>query len=685
MKKHSIACEFPRLASAALLILTLPGAVSLLGGTFDIPGKESPEMAWWADAQQTRDRGLKWGRGNGESIRGTTRTPLPVQAWGESTCKGNRLYLHVFQWPNDGRLTVGGLKSDVRKAFLLADKETRPLQFTRLNPADVCVQVPCLAPDQVDSVVVLDCDPGMVTDTWRLLQPAFAEDSLRVFDGALEGKNVRFGAGKTRDAFVYGWSNRADGIAWKLRLDKPASIEITATYDAEVASVGNTFAVTIGTNYLKGSVQQGTFQSARLGQAKLGPGQYELWVVPLEIRKGELMRLRSVELKPVMQTAATVPKPASAPAIDVTALDRDRILKAAVAALQLEPITITKFRASLSQGGPNDFYSNGDYWWPNPNTTNGLPYVQRDGQSNPENFAAHRHCVMQLRDAVAALGAAYLLTSEDRYAAKAATLLQVFFVDPATRMNPSLQYAQAIPGVSPGRGIGIIDTLHLAEVPLAVRAMENSKAFHPAVLARVKQWFRDYTAWMTTSKNGSDEANAGNNHAVAFWLQVACFSRLTGDDSQLAECRRRFKEVFVARQMTNDGSFPAELRRTKPYGYSIFQLDNMATLCQVASVVEDDLWKFQLPDGRGIARAMAFLHPYLADKSKWPYKPDVQAWAGWPARQPGLLFAGVALREPKYLELWKKLPADPTDPEIRRNIAITQPVLWLDRHSKPDA
>jgi hypothetical protein len=186
-------------------------------------------------------------------------------------------------------------------------------------------------------------------------------------------------------------------------------------------------------------------------------------------------------------------EPVSRPLLDVGAIDHARILKAADAALKLEPITITKFRAKLSEGGPTDFYSNGDYWWPNPNTTNGLPYVQRDGQTNPENFVEHRHYVMGLRDAVAALGAAYKITGEDRYAAKAADLLRVFFLDLQTRMNPNLKYAQAIPGVTPGRGIGIIDTLHLAEVPLAVLAMEKSKAFPPEVFAGVKQWFRDYS------------------------------------------------------------------------------------------------------------------------------------------------------------------------------------------------
>jgi hypothetical protein len=363
--------------------------------------------------------------------------------------------------------------------------------------------------------------------------------------------------------------------------------------------------------------------------------------------------------------------------IDVAEVERLRILAAAKSALELEPITITRFRAKLSDGGVNDFYSNGDYWWPNPNTTNGLPYVQRDGQTNPENFVEHRRCIMQLRDAVAALGAAYKITGEDRYVAKAAELSRVFFVEPKTRMNPSLKYAQAIPGVTPGRGIGIIDTLHLAEVPLAILALEDSKAFPKDIDAEVKTWFHDYVEWMISSKNGQEEANAGNNHSVAFWLQIAAFSKLTGDEERLLECRRRFKEVFVPKQMTHDGSFPAELKRTKPYGYSIFQLDNMASLCQVASTPTDNLWKFELQDGRSIHKAIEFLYPFLADKSRWPRIPDIQAWDGWPSRQPCLLFAGVTFKEQKYLDLWKKLPPDPKDPEVKRNIAITQPLLWI--------
>ena len=363
--------------------------------------------------------------------------------------------------------------------------------------------------------------------------------------------------------------------------------------------------------------------------------------------------------------------------IDVAGIDRERIMKAAALAMKLEPVTITSFPAKLSEGGINDFYSNGDYWWPNPKKPNGLPYIKKDGETNPENFGQHRLALKALRDSVAALAAAYKLTGDERYVTKATELLKVFFLDAKTRMNPDLQYAQAIPGVSPGRGIGIIDALHLIEIPLAVKTLENSKSFPKESGSELRLWFGKLANWMVDSKNGKEEAAAKNNHAVAFYLQLAVYADFVNDAEKLKECRRQYKEIFISKQMAADGGFPLELSRTKPYGYSIFQLDNMATLCQVLSTKEDNLWEFKASDNRGISLGLVFLYPYLEDKLKWKLKPDVQAWEGWPARQPALLFAGVALGEQRYLDLWKRLPADPTDAEVQRNIAITQPLLWM--------
>jgi hypothetical protein len=283
----------------------------------------------------------------------------------------------------------------------------------------------------------------------------------------------------------------------------------------------------------------------------------------------------------------------------------------------------------------------------------------------------------KMRDAVAVLGAAYKLTGDDRYAAKAVEFLRVFYLDLKTRMNPNLQFAQAVPGRSPGRSYGIIDGLHMVEVPLAIEAMENSSSFPTGVLSGLKEWFGAMARWMETSKNGREEVAAKNNHAAAFCLQLAVFSQFAGDQARFEECRRQFKTVFVADQMAPDGSFPRELARTKPYGYSIFQLDNMAALCQVLSRPDDNLWTFTLPDGRGMRRAMDYLHPFLADKSKWPLKPDVQAWNDWPSRQPSLLLAGLALGDTNWIGLWRTLSPEISNDEVRRNMAVTQPVLWL--------
>ena len=252
--------------------------------------------------------------------------------------------------------------------------------------------------------------------------------------------------------------------------------------------------------------------------------------------------------------------PAPKLTLDVAAIDRGRIMRAADAALKQTPVSVTSSPAKLSEGGPNDFYSNGDYWWPDPAKPNGLPYIKRDGETNPENFTAHRMAVKTLRDSVAALAAAYKITGEDRYVSKAAVLLRVFFLDAKTRMNPNLSFAQAIPGVSPGRGIGIIDTLHIIEIPAAVKVMEKSPGF-PADMAKdLRAWFRDIAEWMVTSKNGQEEAAAKNNHSVAFFLQLAVYADFTGDQAKLEACRKQFKEVFVAKQMAPGGGLSARTR-----------------------------------------------------------------------------------------------------------------------------
>lgn len=345
--------------------------------------------------------------------------------------------------------------------------------------------------------------------------------------------------------------------------------------------------------------------------------------------------------------------------------------------LQADPIHLTAAVAEKSEGSIHDYYSNGDYWWPNPETANGLPYIRRDGESNPNNFDKHRLLLRQMRTHTANLAAAYAVTDNEAYAEKAVQFLKEFFLDEATRMNPNLLYAQAIPGICSGRGVGIIDTLHIIDIPPAIEVLKAASAMTDTIYEGLKQWFADYLAWMTTHENGIQEMNADNNHAVCWFVQAAAFAWFTHNEEVLSFCRQRFKESLLPDQMAPDGSFPRELARTKPYGYAIFVLDNLVTLCHILSTPEDNLWSFKLSDGRGISKGLSYLYPYLNDKASWPYPPDVEHFEGWPAKVSSLLFAGLALHEPAYIQLWDRLDPDPTDMEIRRNIAIRQPLLWL--------
>jgi hypothetical protein len=357
--------------------------------------------------------------------------------------------------------------------------------------------------------------------------------------------------------------------------------------------------------------------------------------------------------------------------------ERIAIIHRANWVLDQKPLTITEHVSPYSEGGKNDFYSNGDYWWPDSQKANGLPFVLRDGQSNPNNFNAHRLLMRTLAQYIGDLASASVFTGESKYAAKANSLLSVFFMDAQTKMNPNLQFAQAIPGITPGRGVGIIDSLHLIEIPLSVEVLRKNPAFSSSVDQALQDWFKIYLNWLLTSSNGLEESRAKNNHSVAYWLQAAVFAKFVGDESVLQLARKEFKTKFIDEQMASDGSFPKELARTKPYGYSIFQLDNMTTLSQILSTPEEDLWHYESKDGKSMVKAVNFLTPYVLDKSKWPYKEDVEAHAFWPVRQPFMLFSSIALSKPELMQFWHQLPLEIQNDEVRRNVALIHPWLLL--------
>jgi hypothetical protein len=193
----------------------------------------------------------------------------------------------------------------------------------------------------------------------------------------------------------------------------------------------------------------------------------------------------------------------------------------------------------------------------------------------------------------------------------------------------------------------------------------------------LRKWFANYLDWMTSSKSGQDERNAKNNHGTCWVMQVSEFAAFA-DNKELSEfSRKRFKEVIVPEQIATDGSFPRELGRTKPYGYCLFNLDVMSAVCQILSTPQDNLFAYSLPDGRGFAKAIAFMFPFIANKNTWPYAHDVEYFDDWPVRQPSLLLAGISLSKPEYVAVWSGLNPDPVVEEIIRNYPIRQPLLWV--------
>jgi len=359
-----------------------------------------------------------------------------------------------------------------------------------------------------------------------------------------------------------------------------------------------------------------------------------------------------------------------------TAILKSQILKEAGWAMQQKPITVTAESSSRSAGGKHDFFSEGDYWWPNPADLNG-PYLQRDGETNPNNFLAHRYAMIRFSEIIGALASAYQVTGDEKYVKQALVHLKAWFINQETLMNPNLTYAQAIKGLYTGRSIGIIDTIHLMEVAQGIMVMEKAKSFDKSNLTTIKKWFTDYILWLTTSKNGNAEKNAKNNHGTTWAMQVASFAKLVNDQPMLDSLRIRYKNVFLPKQMAVDGSFPLELARTKPYGYSIFNLDAMVMLCQILSTKKDNLWTYQTTEGKSIKKGVEYLCPYIADKSKWPLKADIMFWENWPVAQPFLLFSANYFGKQAWFNTWKSLDLKPANEEVVRNLPIRHPLIWL--------
>jgi hypothetical protein len=209
--------------------------------------------------------------------------------------------------------------------------------------------------------------------------------------------------------------------------------------------------------------------------------------------------------------------------------------------------------------------------------------------------------------------------------------------------------------------------IQMMEVAQSVAVLEKNKQINPVILSGIKKWFSNYLTWVTTHPYGIEEREAKNNHGTCWTMQVAVFAKLVGDTSLLQYCTKRYKEVLLPSQMASDGSFPLELKRTKPYGYSLFNLDAMTTLFTVLSIQQET----------AIKKAIDFMFPYIANKQTWPYQKDVMYWDEWPVAPIALLFGAQKFNNTAWLDTWTRLEHFPKNEEVIRNTPIRNPLIWI--------
>jgi hypothetical protein len=296
----------------------------------------------------------------------------------------------------------------------------------------------------------------------------------------------------------------------------------------------------------------------------------------------------------------------------------------------------------------------GPYFWPDPASSNGLPYVRHDGKRNPANRTSDRRALGSMIGNVETFAYAWYFSGDEKYAEKAAQLLRAWFLAPATRMNPNFEFAQAVPGVNSGRGTGLIEMAGMTSLVDSVALLGSSKAWTDADQRGMQQWFTEFVRWMQESKNGRDESAAKNNHGTYYDLELATFCLFIGRSEVASNLLHAVPEKRITRQIQPDGRQPLELARTNAWGYSVMNLRGLMSLAQLGDRIGMDLWHYETADGRSIRKALDCLIAFATGEREWPPgrsgEPSLQSLA-MPLRLGAPKYA-----DPRYRELLSKLP-----------------------------
>jgi hypothetical protein len=297
-----------------------------------------------------------------------------------------------------------------------------------------------------------------------------------------------------------------------------------------------------------------------------------------------------------------------------------KLIRDAQKELETEPVSVMLKEQTPPSGSKHDYMSMGKYWWPDPKSKDGLPYIRKDGEINPETSSISDHeKASSLVKGVSSLSMAYYITDDTKYSDKAAELLRVWFLNDDTKMNPNLNYAQAVEGKNDGRGSGIIDTHQFPMIIDAIGLLKDSKSWTNEDNDKIKLWFGQYLDWLITSKNGKDEAKAKNNHGSWYDYQVVSTALFLDKTDMAKKYLEEVKTKRIAIQIKADGTQPFELVRTTSWHYSVFNLEALCSLAKLGDKVGVDLWHYENPDGGSIRKALDFVLPFSLNQSEWKY------------------------------------------------------------------
>ncbi|MEX2565699.1 MAG: alginate lyase family protein, partial [Cyclobacteriaceae bacterium] len=285
------------------------------------------------------------------------------------------------------------------------------------------------------------------------------------------------------------------------------------------------------------------------------------------------------------------------------------------------PFSVVNKSKVPPSGDKHDYISMGTYWWPNPDTEDGLPYIRKDGQANPEIYEYQDPWALEaLMEAVEVLTMAYYFTEKEKYVIHAIDLLHTWFLDPKTRMNPNLNYGQRIPGITEGRRSGIIDTRSFVHLPDLVTLLSKSRHWQPSYEEGMKKWFRSYGNWLINSKHGKEEAVHGNNHSTWYFTQLLPMMLYTGQEDKADSLVQRGIPIILDRMIASDGAQPEELGRTRTWDYSAMNLLGIMNYAQACEKLGLDLWDYQNEKGGNIQKALDFMVPYVDGKKDWEHE-----------------------------------------------------------------